>query len=96
MVGTINTVAFDESVVLKYQYNKNEYGCNFIKMDKPTKVFYSEWTHTNKTFNYYKNKAQCAEKEKGMRRLYMFTLITNVEYSLESNWSWDKFQVTDP
>ncbi|MGV3664819.1 MAG: beta-propeller fold lactonase family protein [Leptospira bouyouniensis] len=74
----------------------HEYGCNLIKIDKPAKVFYCEWTHTNKTFFYYKNKAQCAEKEKGVRRLHMLTLITNIDYSLESKWSWDKFQISDP
>ncbi|EMY71750.1 beta-propeller fold lactonase family protein [Leptospira vanthielii] len=73
----------------------HEYGCNFLKLDKP-KIFYCEWIHTNKTFNYYKSKAECAEKEKGVMRLHHLTLITNVEYSYESNWRWDKYQVTDP
>ncbi|WP_243393843.1 beta-propeller fold lactonase family protein [Leptospira meyeri] len=72
------------------------YGCNFIKLDQPAKIFYCEWVHTNKTFPFYKSKAQCAEKEKGVRWLHHLTLITNVDYSLESNWSWDKYQVTDP
>lgn len=74
----------------------HEYGCNFIKLDKPAKIFYCEWVHTNKTFQYYRNKAQCAEKEKGVRRLHHLTLITNVDYSLESKWSWDQYQVTEP
>lgn len=74
----------------------HEYGCNFLKLDKPAKIFYCEWVHTNKTFSYYKSKAQCAEKEKGVQRLHHLTLITNVDYSLESNWSWDKYQITNP
>lgn len=74
----------------------HEYGCNFIKIDKPAKVFYCEWVHTNKTFPYYRSKAQCAEKEKGVRRLHHLTLITNVDHSLESKWSWDQYQVSEP
>ncbi|TGM58262.1 lactonase [Leptospira vanthielii] len=74
----------------------HEYGCNFIKIDKPAKVFYCEWHSSSKVFYYYKSRNQCYQREKNVPRLFHLSLITNVEHSVQSTWRWDKYQITDP
>ncbi|TGL37827.1 lactonase [Leptospira perdikensis] len=97
---SVNHSVMNGQVSPSYYYRTtctiHEYGCNFIKIDKPAKVFYCDWHHATKVFEYYRSQNQCFEKEPNTRRLFHLTLITNVDHSVETSMRWNKYKITEP
>ncbi|EMJ85952.1 hypothetical protein LEP1GSC196_0025 [Leptospira meyeri serovar Semaranga str. Veldrot Semarang 173] len=97
---SVNHTVMNGQVSPSYYYKTtctiHEYGCNFIKIDKPTKIFYCDWHHTTKVFEYYKNQNQCYEKAPNTPRLFHLTLITNIDHSVETSLRWNKYEITEP
>lgn len=96
----LNHTVMNGKVTPSYYYRTtctiHEYGCNFLKIDKPTKLFYCDWHHATKVFDYYKSLNQCYEKEPNTPRLFHLTLITNVDHSVETSLRWNKYKITEP